>query len=126
MHASTNIRASHTLSKAVFAAAALTLAAAALSGTADARVKGPRLDSLSAGCGILQDEADRLRAEYANQNTSNARREEILTRLRQIGRDWNNIGCRAVFGDISIRVKPVITVRGDTAAPLGQKTLNQN
>jgi hypothetical protein len=72
---------------------------------AEARVNGPRLDSLSIGCGALQDEADRLIAEY--KNASNARREEILARLRNIGSDWHAI-CKGVFGSISLTVGPVV------------------
>lgn len=66
---------------------------------AQARINGPVLDSFSAGCLMLQNKGDALIAEY--KNATNARREEILQELRNNGRDWINIGCRAVFGDIS-------------------------
>ena len=66
---------------------------------AQARINGPVLDSFSAGCLMLQNKSDALIAEY--KNATNARREEILQELRNNGRDWINLGCRAVFGDIS-------------------------
>jgi hypothetical protein len=76
-----------------------------LAQAAEARVSGPRLDSLSIFCGQLQDEADRLLSEYPNASPS--RKDEILTRLREIGRTWygdsvSNGICDAVFGDIVI------------------------
>jgi hypothetical protein len=52
----------------------------------EARVSGPRFDSLSIFCGQLQDEADSLLREYPNASPS--RKDEILTRLRQIGETW--------------------------------------
>jgi hypothetical protein len=70
-----------------------------LSEPAFARIKGPALDSFSAGCLALQTAGDQLIAEY--KNASNARREEILQQLRNNGRTWREIGCQAVFGDIS-------------------------
>lgn len=85
--------------KAVVTAAATVLA---LSSIAEARINGPRLDSFSIGCGLLQDEADRLIDEY--RNASEDRRGEILTRLREIGRTWVDIGCGSVFGTIVIGV----------------------
>ena len=69
---------------------------------ANARINGPRLDSVSVGCGQLQDEADGLRAEYKNPRTSAARRDQILDRLRNIGRNWNDL-CRSKFGDMAYR-----------------------
>jgi hypothetical protein len=71
----------------------------------EARVSGPRFDSLSIFCGQLQDEADSLLREYPNASPS--RKDEILTRLRQIGETWygNSVSdgiCDGVFGDIVI------------------------
>lgn len=85
--------------KAVVAAAATVVA---FGSTAEARINGPRLDSFSIGCGLLQDEADRLIDEY--RNASEDRRGEILTRLREIGGTWIDIGCGSVFGNIAIGV----------------------
>ncbi len=86
-----------------FAAAAIAIAliptAALLPSVAYARINGPVGDTFSAGCLMLQNKGDALIAEY--KNATNARREEILQELRNNGRDWINIGCRAVFGDIS-------------------------
>lgn len=79
------------------------IAAVALPQAAFARINGPVADSFSAGCLLLQNKADALRAEYANPNTTDARREDILAELRNTGQTWIQIGCRAVFGSISIR-----------------------
>jgi hypothetical protein len=86
------------------AAAAVGLCAVSfgvLAQAAEARVPAsdPRLDSLSFGCGQLQDEADRLLNEYPNASPS--RKDEILTRLREIGRAWYGT-CDGEFGDIVI------------------------
>ena len=75
----------------------------ALPQTAYARINGPVADSFSAGCLLLQNKADALRAEYADPNTTDARRDEILSELRNTGQTWIQIGCRSVFGSISIR-----------------------
>jgi hypothetical protein len=83
-------------------AGAVLLAGLGLGTEAQARVKGPVFDSFSAGCLSLQTESDGLVAEY--KNASEARREEILAKLRNIGQTWIDIGCKAVFGDISLMV----------------------
>ena len=88
----------------------------ALPQTAYARINGPVADSFSAGCLMLQNKADALRAEYANANTTNARREEILAELRNTGQTWIQIGCRAVFSSISIRVANYVPLV-DTGTP---------
>lgn len=79
-----------------------------------ARIKKPGLDSLSMECFRVQSEADALRAEYRNENTTNARREDILTELRSLGSYWIAAGCRKLYGDISkfTKVDP-----GDLAQP---------
>lgn len=92
------------------------IATLALPQTAFARINGPVADSFSAGCLMLQNKADALRAEYANENTTNARREEILSELRNTGQTWIQIGCRAVFGSISIRVANYVPLV-DTGTP---------
>jgi hypothetical protein len=66
-----------------------------------ARIKKPGLDSLSQECFRVQTEADGLRAEYRNEATTNARREDILTELRKLGSYWIAAGCRDLFGDMS-------------------------
>lgn len=66
-----------------------------------ARIKKPGLDSLSQECFRVQTAADGLRAEYRNEATTNARREDILTELRKLGSYWIAAGCRALFGDMS-------------------------
>ena len=66
-----------------------------------ARIKKPGLDSLSQECFRVQTAADALRAEYKNEGTTNARREDILTELRKLGSYWIAAGCRDLFGDMS-------------------------
>lgn len=92
------------------------IATLALPQTAFARINGPVADSFSAGCLLLQNKADALRAEYANPNTTDARREDILTELRNTGQTWIQIGCRAVFGSIAIRVANYVPLV-DTGTP---------
>jgi hypothetical protein len=84
------------LSIAVASLALVTVA----SSPALARIKGPVLDSLSFQCLQLQNKSDALIAEY--KNATNARREEILTELRNNGRVWREIGCQAVYGNIAM------------------------
>jgi hypothetical protein len=62
----------------------------------------PGGDSFQQGCRAIQDYTDGLIAEY--KTASDARREEILAELRNWGMTWIQIGCRAVFGDISARI----------------------
>jgi hypothetical protein len=99
--------------------ASLVLGSLGLASSAEARVNGPRLDSLSAGCGQLQDESDALRAEYKDSNTTNARRDEILARLRVIGGHWNDV-CRGTFGDMAYFVKVIATSDITTVGTLEQ------
>ena len=71
---------------------------------AEARVPdGPRVDSLSAGCGLLQDKADSLREQYdeiGRANPNDPRLDDILAQLRQIGSQWIDV-CAGTFGNIS-------------------------
>jgi hypothetical protein len=46
-------------------------AGTAFSGTAEARITGPRLDSLTFQCGAMQDRADELKAEYSTIGRAN-------------------------------------------------------
>jgi hypothetical protein len=79
------------------------------------RPKRPRFeDTLSLGCELLEDEAEQLLEEYRRDSTTNARRKQILERLREIGRTWDQIGCRALFGDIVAKVAPTDTGEGVT------------
>ena len=68
--------------------------------------QGPSLDSLSAGCKILQNESDGLLAEYAGEKTS-ARAGDILARLRAIASDWDQI-CKGAFGSITSKKVPKV------------------
>ena len=89
-------------------AAAIVIALISIStlapGPAFARISGPVGDTFSAGCLTLQNKGDALIAEY--KNASNERREQILAELRSNGTTWRQIGCQAVFGDISRIVLP--------------------
>lgn len=79
---------------------------------------GPGLDGMSIQCRGMQGQADGLIAEYGDPSTSNDRRGEILTELREIGSDWIAIGCRAAFGNIEIVLPPVN--RGVPHAPIAR------
>ena len=56
-------------------------------------------DSVGLACLSLRNEARSLVAEYKNANQ--ARRQQILTRLQQIGRQWNAASCGARYGDVT-------------------------
>ena len=87
---------------------------AAFAPAAHARVTGPRITSIDFACGAIQDESDRLRAEYATLSPYDPRREEILQRLRNLGSDWNAAGCRAIFGGMT---RTNVASMGPTGAP---------
>jgi hypothetical protein len=80
-----------------------------------ARPVGPGLDSMSVQCRAMQTQVGQLIGEYGDPSTSNARRGDILTQLREIGSDWIAIGCKAAFGSIAIVLPPV---RGIPHAPI--------
>jgi hypothetical protein len=81
-------------------------------------------DSLAIACRSLRDRADGLIAEYGREGTSAARRQEIISELRNIGSDWNTIGCRDSFGDIALELpRPKL---GNRAVPTDlQQALRQ-
>ena len=70
-------------------------------GHAEARVNGPRLDSLSFQCGQLQDRRDAIWAEYSG--ASKARQEQLMDELRGIMQNWTSI-CQGTFGAIGVRM----------------------
>ncbi len=90
----------HRLSRVLIVGVLFATATASL-GTAPAmaRIKKPGLDSLSQECFRVQNESDKLRAEY--KDATNARREDILTELRKLGSYWIAAGCRDLFGSIA-------------------------
>ncbi len=93
---------------------------------AEARINGPRITSIDFACGAIQDEIDQLRAEYASLSPYDSRREEILTRLRNLGSDWNSAGCRAVFGSPVARTNVASTgVTGGPNAGVSQPRLSR-
>lgn len=71
-----------------------------------ARVPIDSHDSLSIQCQSIRDQADGLLAEYKKDGTSSARLKEIIGELQTLGSDWNAIGCRAMYGDVTIIVVP--------------------
>lgn len=92
-------------SRPSFVAALLAVGAAVLAAgyapSADARIEGPRVTSIDFACGALQDETDALLNEYKQESTTNARRGEILDRLREIGQSWYPF-CSTYYGDITL------------------------
>lgn len=64
-----------------------------------APILDPVEDSVAVGCQLLRNEANALIREYGTAST--ARRQVILGRLSQIGQQWNWIGCRARYGDVT-------------------------
>jgi hypothetical protein len=81
---------------------------------------GPRVDSLSAGCGALQDRADALRAEYARlgKNMTQADHDRIIGELREIGNAWNGT-CSRIFGSAIYMTRPTLGVGGLTTGGIG-------
>jgi hypothetical protein len=79
--------------------ATIVLLAVMPSSEAFARIRGPIGDTLSIECLNLQNKGDALISEY--KNATPTRREDIILELRANGRKWIEIGCRAVFGNIS-------------------------
>ena len=71
-----------------------------IAGHAEARVSGPRLDTLSFQCGAMQDRRDAIWDEYTG--ASAARREELMTELSILIQDWIKI-CMGTFGAIGVR-----------------------
>jgi hypothetical protein len=67
---------------------------------AEARVNGPRLDSLTFQCGALQDRRDQIWDEYTD--ASPAKREQLMTELSGIIQNWIAI-CMGTFGPIGAR-----------------------
>ncbi len=97
--------------KAMATAAVVTATLAIGPLPAEARVpSGPRYDSRSIQCGAAQDRADKLVAEYSNPDTTNARKQEILSELRQIADFWDSF-CRGTFGSINTRLTSSGSVR---------------
>jgi hypothetical protein len=78
-------------------------------GGVDAKPVPPGGDSHQIQCRSLQNEANDLIAEYGNESTSNARREAIISRLRNIGSDWVAIKCKARYGNIVREMPDVLS-----------------
>jgi hypothetical protein len=69
--------------------------------SAQARQKIEGGDSLAIACRGLRNDADALIDEYGRPGTTGARREEIISELQNIGRDWRTVGCQEAYGDIA-------------------------
>lgn len=101
---SANLLARSVIASIVLAAAALLL----VGGEAHARVKGPRFDSLSAGCGALQDRYDEIMEQFKNGNLSQAQYDALLQEGRNIVSNWNSV-CAGTFGNINyIKLVPKV------------------
>ena len=66
----------------------------------EARVKGPRLDSASAGCGIIQDQLDQIikDAKKAAKNNDKQAWDAAIAKGRSLVNDWRSLGCDSAFG----------------------------
>ncbi len=65
--------------------------------TAEARVKGPRVSSIAAGCGAIQDELDRIVDAFKNAKTR-AEADALRQQGHNLVNDWNALGCGAAYG----------------------------
>lgn len=62
-------------------------------------------DGLAVGCRYLRDQAAGLLAEYKADGTTEARRQQIIGQLQNIGSDWVSVGCQAAFGDLAFTLQ---------------------
>lgn len=90
----------------------------------DARVKGPRLDSLSKGCGDLQDQYDQAvrNLETASKTGTQADYDRALAKLVSIIGLWKGSVCQSSFGSIHFMKHPPSQVTGVNGAG-GKPTL---
>ena len=65
---------------------------------ADARVRDPRVTSIAAGCGAIQDELDQIVKAFKNAKTR-AEADALRARGHSLVMDWNALGCSAAFGN---------------------------
>jgi hypothetical protein len=80
----------------------------------DARVKGPRLNSLSKGCGDLQDEYDQAvrELETASKTGTQAQYDAALAKLVSLIGLWRGSVCEDSFGSIHHMKNPPSQVTG--------------
>ena len=78
-------------------------------GESNARVPaGPRVDSMSYGCGQLQDEYDRaVRDLGAAQKGTQAQYDAAFRRVQSLQTQWANSPCQRAFGSIIFRGVPI-------------------
>jgi hypothetical protein len=105
MSTSLNVR-----SLAVMVALVAGFSATFLAGEADARVPAGRLDSVSKGCGDLQDKYDQgvRDLEHASRYGTQAQYDAALESLKSIIRQWNGSICSREFGSLLYRTAPVV------------------
>jgi hypothetical protein len=64
----------------------------------------PGGDTVSSECAVLQQQAQDLVAQYRElaiaSHGTDPRLDDILAQLREIGREWQQIGCQAAYGGI--------------------------
>jgi hypothetical protein len=82
------------------------LAVLALSSPAEAARVPVGGDTHQRGCRMLQDRLGELVEEARRPGISPRRHGEIVEEARDIGRDWDAIGCRERFGDIAVELPP--------------------
>jgi hypothetical protein len=61
-------------------------------------------DSLAIECRRQRNRADELIAEYGRSGTTEERRQDIISELREIGRNWRTLGCQDEFGPIVLEL----------------------
>lgn len=108
-------------SRAMIVAGLLALALFAGAGATATRVGaepvGPGIDGVSQACRGIQNQINDLIGEYGRVGRANAndpRLDDILAQLRSLGTTWNQIGCRAAFGNAAL------LAQGDTAVTVSQ------
>ena len=93
-------------------------ASAIVPGKANARVPSGRFDSVSIGCGQIQDQYDQAvrDLEKASKSGTQAEYNAALARVQSLIRQWNGSPCSRTFGSLLYRKAPISkdTVRGGT------------
>ena len=88
-----------------------------LAGAAHDRIPTGRLDSVSKGCGDLQDKYDQgvRDLENASKHGTQAQYDAALESLKSIIREWNGSICSRQFGSLLFRTAPVVNgIKGGT------------
>jgi hypothetical protein len=93
-----------------------------LTGEADARVPAGRFDSVSKGCGDIQDKYDQgvRDLEHASKYGTQAQYDAALESLKSIIRAWNGSPCSKQFGSLIFRAAPGVGVTNGSRPNLSQ------